>query len=74
MEVRVSRTHFFTLCAILTVRTDLDFQSTGESLSSSNCTNSVLTVDKSAYWAPWLYFQHDNGSFEDVKLALGLTA
>lgn len=52
----------------------LSFESTGQSLSASNCTNSVLTQDKSAYWAPWLYFQHDNGTIEDVKLALGLTA
>jgi len=59
---------------MLIVCVDLDFQSTGETLSASNCTNSMITVDKSAYWAPWLYFQHDNGTFEDVKLALGLTA
>lgn len=54
--------------------TDLNFESTGDTLSESSCTNSILTQDKSAYWAPWLYFEHDNGTFEDVKLALGLTA
>jgi len=53
---------------------DLNFESTGETLSTSNCTNSILTQDKSAYWAPWMYFEHENGTIEDVKLALGLTA
>ena len=53
---------------------DLNFESTGETLSASNCTNSILTQDKSAYWAPWLYFEHENGTVQDVKLALGLTA
>lgn len=53
---------------------NLDFNSDGQTLSQSQCTNSILTQDKSAYWAPWLYFQHDNGTFENVDLALGLTA
>ncbi|KAK5079474.1 hypothetical protein LTR70_009375 [Exophiala xenobiotica] len=53
---------------------NLNFESTGETLSTSNCTNSILTQDKSAYWAPWMYFEHENGTVQDVKLALGLTA
>lgn len=64
----------FALRTVLNCFTDLNFESTGDILAESNCTNSILTQDKSAYWAPWLYFQHENGSFEDVKLALGLTA
>lgn len=54
--------------------TDLDFESTGDTLSASSCTNSILTQDKSAYWAPWMYFQHQDGTVEPVTLALGLTA
>ncbi|KAK6372888.1 hypothetical protein LTR64_004807 [Lithohypha guttulata] len=53
---------------------NLDFESTGESLAQSNCTNSIVTLDKSAYWAPWMYFQHENGTVVPVNLALGLTA
>ncbi|KAK5938035.1 hypothetical protein PMZ80_009624 [Knufia obscura] len=53
---------------------NLDFESTGETLSNSECTNSILTQDKSAYWAPWMYFEHENGTIQNVELALGLTA
>lgn len=58
----------------LTDHSGLNFDSTGETLAVSNCTNSVLTQDKSAYWAPWLYFQHKDGTFSEVTLAMGLTA
>lgn len=58
----------------LTENADLDFESTGETLSNSECTNSILTQDKSAYWAPWMYFEHENGTIQNVELALGLTA
>lgn len=73
MEVAVS-SNIKSAVAQADLGTDLDFESTGETLSASNCTNSILTQDKSAYWAPWLYFQHENGTLESVTLALGLTA
>lgn len=72
MVVAVSVTVYVAETSLTTI--DLNFDSTGDTLQASSCTNSLLTQDKSAYWAPWMYFQHENSSFEDVKLALGLTA
>jgi hypothetical protein len=30
------------------------------------CTSCEIQDDKSAYWTPQLYYQHANGSFEEV--------
>ncbi|KAL8926746.1 MAG: hypothetical protein Q9208_002820 [Pyrenodesmia sp. 3 TL-2023] len=40
--------------------------STYDSLIQSNCTSCEIQDDKSAYWTPLLYYQHSNGSFEEV--------
>lgn len=40
--------------------------STYESLQSSNCTSCEIKKDLSAYWTPLLYYEHANGSFEEV--------
>lgn len=41
--------------------------STFDSLINSACTSCEIQADKSAYWAPILYFQYANGSFIDVQ-------
>lgn len=33
---------------------------------NSECTSCEVTPDKSAYWTPNLYYEHPNGTFEDV--------
>jgi hypothetical protein len=35
-------------------------------LSTSECTSCEVSADNSAYWTPNLYYQHTNGSFEEV--------
>ncbi|KAI1799599.1 WSC-domain-containing protein [Daldinia bambusicola] len=39
---------------------------TYEDLISSQCTSCEIQDDKSIYWTPQLYYQHANGSFEEV--------
>jgi len=36
-------------------------------LQKATCTSCEIQADKSAYWTPQLYYQHANGSFQDVK-------
>ncbi|KAL8903608.1 MAG: hypothetical protein Q9207_003810 [Kuettlingeria erythrocarpa] len=45
---------------------NIDQASTYDSLLQSNCTSCEIQDDKSAYWTPLLYYQHSNGSFEEV--------
>lgn len=45
---------------------DIALGSTFESLQSSNCTSCEIKKDLSAYWTPLLYYEHSNGSFEEV--------
>jgi hypothetical protein len=33
---------------------------------NSSCTSCEVQADKSGYWTPQLYYQHSNGSFEEV--------
>ncbi|GAB7347896.1 hypothetical protein MBLNU459_g5419t1 [Dothideomycetes sp. NU459] len=40
--------------------------STYASLLNSECTSCEVTPDKSAYWTPNLYYEHPNGTFEEV--------
>lgn len=35
-------------------------------MRQSKCTSCEIGADKSAYWTPQLYYQHADGSFEDV--------
>ncbi|KAH8434523.1 uncharacterized protein LDX57_012166 [Aspergillus melleus] len=44
------------------------------SLKESSCTSCAVTQDKSAYWAPALYFQHENGDTEIVEQVGGMLA
>ncbi|KAL8833958.1 MAG: hypothetical protein Q9170_004004 [Blastenia crenularia] len=41
-------------------------QSTFDSLQQAKCSSCAIQDDKSAYWTPPLYYQHPNGSFEEV--------
>ncbi|CAI7604931.1 unnamed protein product [Penicillium glandicola] len=45
-----------------------------DSLSTADCTSCAVTQDKSAYWAPALYFMHTNGSAELVDEVGGMLA
>jgi len=53
---------------------DFGFNPSIDDLVTSNCTSCSITEDKSAYWTPRLYFQHDNGTFEEVPTVGGMTA
>ncbi|OJJ95429.1 hypothetical protein ASPACDRAFT_36013 [Aspergillus aculeatus ATCC 16872] len=44
------------------------------SLKQSSCTSCAVTQDKSAYWAPALYFVHQNGDAELVNEVGGMLA
>ncbi|SPQ21806.1 1e5b89b2-c560-44a7-86f9-02cf282cf716 [Thermothielavioides terrestris] len=43
-------------------------------LVNGECTSCIVTQDKSAYWAPNLYFKHANGTYEDVEQVGGMLA
>lgn len=46
--------------------TDIDIDSTFESLQKSECTSCNIDSDKSAYWTPTLYYQRKDGSIVEV--------
>ncbi|KAJ5198923.1 hypothetical protein N7472_004127 [Penicillium cf. griseofulvum] len=48
--------------------------SSQEELRNSDCTSCAVTEDKSAYWAPALYFMHTNGSAQVVEEVGGMLA
>lgn len=41
---------------------------------NADCTSCGVTQDKSVYWAPSLYFQHADGTFESVEQVGGMLA
>jgi hypothetical protein len=45
---------------------NFDQSSTYASLQASPCTSCEITMDKSAYWTPMLYYEYPNGTFIDV--------
>lgn len=45
---------------------NINAQSTYESLLQTPCSSCDIQDDKSAYWTPSLYYQHRNGSFDEV--------
>ncbi|KAK2615133.1 hypothetical protein N8I77_001909 [Diaporthe amygdali] len=45
---------------------NIGIDSSYESLINSACTSCEIQADKSAYWAPILYYQYADGSFHDV--------
>ncbi|KAL8771573.1 MAG: hypothetical protein Q9209_003016 [Squamulea sp. 1 TL-2023] len=45
---------------------NVNAQSTYQTLLQAPCSSCEIQDDKSAYWTPSLYYQHSNGSFEEV--------
>ena len=45
---------------------NIGLSSTYETLQQATCTSCAVGADKSAYWTPNLYYQHANGTFEEV--------
>ncbi|RGP81502.1 fungistatic metabolite [Fusarium longipes] len=45
---------------------NINVDSTFDSLQASRCTSCEVQDDKSAYWTPQLFYQHTNGSFQMV--------
>ncbi|KAL8744237.1 MAG: hypothetical protein Q9190_003501 [Brigantiaea leucoxantha] len=45
---------------------NIDASSTYDTLQKAPCTSCEIGADLSAYWTPILYYQHPNGSFEEV--------
>jgi len=35
-------------------------------MRNSSCTSCEIQADKSGYWTPQLYYEHADGSFEEV--------
>lgn len=46
---------------------NIGVSSTYDTLQQSDCTSCTIQADKSAYWTPALYYQHADGTFEEVK-------
>ena len=44
----------------------IGLSSTYNSVRNASCTSCEISVDKSNYWTPQLYYEHSNGSFEKV--------
>ncbi|RVX68435.1 hypothetical protein B0A52_07435 [Exophiala mesophila] len=44
-----------------------------EDLLQSNCTSCSILQDKSNYWVPRLYFEHANGTYQQVATSGGMT-
>lgn len=49
-------------------------KATYEDLINADCTSCAVTQDKSVYWAPALYFQHANGTYQIVNQVGGMLA
>ncbi|KAI0015732.1 WSC-domain-containing protein [Xylariomycetidae sp. FL0641] len=45
---------------------NINATATFDSLQSAECSTCSVQADKSAYWTPQLYYQHADGTFEDV--------
>jgi hypothetical protein len=43
-------------------------------LTNGDCTSCAVAQDKSAYWAPTLYFKHADGTYEAVQQVGGMLA
>ncbi|CAC9885215.1 unnamed protein product, partial [Aureobasidium pullulans] len=53
-------------CHSIVGGSNIGVNATFDSLYNSECTSCEVSEDKSAYWTPNLYYQHANGSFEEV--------
>jgi len=51
----------------LLTRSDVNQDSTQDSLLASTCSTCEVQDDKSAYWTPQLYYAHSNGTVEEVQ-------
>ncbi|KAK0635356.1 hypothetical protein B0T17DRAFT_485782 [Bombardia bombarda] len=49
-------------------------KATYDDLVNAECTSCAVTQDKSAYWAPALYFNHANGTYQAVEQVGGMLA
>ncbi|KAK4157616.1 hypothetical protein C8A00DRAFT_40042 [Chaetomidium leptoderma] len=49
-------------------------KATYEDLANGECTSCGVAEDKSAYWAPNVYFKHANGSYQEVQQVGGMLA
>jgi len=45
---------------------DINIDSDYDSMRNSSCTSCEIQADKSGYWTPQLYYEHADGSFEEV--------
>ncbi|KZF19119.1 WSC-domain-containing protein [Xylona heveae TC161] len=45
---------------------NINISSTYDTLRQASCTSCSVQADKSAYWTPLLYYQHADGTFEEV--------
>lgn len=45
---------------------NIGLSSTYDSLQEAVCTSCTIQADKSAYWTPALYYQHADGTYEEV--------
>ena len=46
---------------------DIGLNSTYDDIIKAQCTSCTVQADKSAYWAPNLYYAHSDGTFEEVS-------
>ncbi|KAI9818427.1 MAG: hypothetical protein M1827_000486 [Pycnora praestabilis] len=51
---------------------NIGFNSTYETMQEASCTSCEISKDKSGYWTPLLYYEHKDGTFEEVA-APGMT-
>ena len=50
-----------------TISLDIGLSSTYDDITKAQCTSCTVQADKSAYWAPNLYYAHSDGTFEEVN-------
>ena len=53
---------------------DIGLSSTYDDIIKAQCTSCTVQADKSAYWAPNLYYAHSDGSFEEVDTGVMLVS
>lgn len=68
VPVRFSNFIISSHCGTQLIATDININSTYNSLIHSNFTSCQITADKSAYWTPQLYYQREDVSKTIVKV------
>ena len=51
---------------LIALSIDINIDSDYDSMRNSSCTSCEIQADKSGYWTPQLYYEHADGSFEEV--------